>query len=46
MDQLKDKPERKDVEEPLHTSLYLMLFMIPSLQRDLGERIHKLGSSS
>jgi len=28
------------------SSLYLMLFMISSLQRDLGERIHKLGSSS
>ena len=31
---------------PLHTSSYLMKFMIQSLQRDLGERIHKLGSSS
>jgi len=31
---------------PLHTSLYLMLYIIQSLQRDLGEWIHKLGSSS
>ena len=31
---------------PLHTSLYLMFFIIPSLQRNFGERIHKLDSST